>query len=279
LKPVMDAAPPKRGWRARWYLWDGGFLTLGQGSGGDVVPPHSHHAIQIVFGADANIKLRSGDADGWIEHPAAIIASRQPHSLDATGASHAAVILVEPETKEGHALTERYLGGAGIASIDDGAVSTLIPVLFDTWLDRPSAVPVIRVVWQIIHALTHGIQPSTVTDPRIERAVAYINANLTAPLSLDAVAKEAFLSPSRFRHLFVEQTGMGLRPYVLWRRFLRVWELLMSGESLSRAAHAAGFADAAHLTRTSRRMFGLAPSAIQFASRMPARDLRTPAER
>ncbi|HEU4565890.1 MAG TPA: helix-turn-helix domain-containing protein, partial [Gemmatimonadaceae bacterium] len=55
-----------------------------------------------------------------------------------------------------------------------------------------------------------------------------------------------------------------LRPYILWRRFLRVWELLMRGESLSTAAHLAGFADAAHLTRTSRRMFGFPPSAMQM---------------
>jgi AraC-like DNA-binding protein len=78
------------------------------------------------------------------------------------------------------------------------------------------------------------------------------------------VADVACLSPSRFRHLFVEQTGMALRPYILWRRFLRVWELLMSGASLSAAAHAAGFADAAHLSRTSRSMFGFPPSAMQM---------------
>jgi AraC-like DNA-binding protein len=59
---------------------------------------------------------------------------------------------------------------------------------------------------------------------------------------------------------------MALRPYILWRRFLRVWELLMAGESLSTAAHRAGFADAAHLTRTSRRTFGFPPSALQMAA-------------
>ncbi len=57
---------------------------------------------------------------------------------------------------------------------------------------------------------------------------------------------------------------MGLRPYILWRRFLRVWELVTTGTSLSAAAHAAGFADAAHLTRTSRRMFGFPPSLLRF---------------
>jgi len=33
---------------------------------------------------------------------------------------------------------------------------------------------------------------------------------------------------------------MALRPYILWRRFLRVWELMTAGESLSSAAHRAG---------------------------------------
>ena len=89
-----------------------------------------------------------------------------------------------------------------------------------------------------------------------------MKAHLDAPLTLDEVAAEACLSPSRFRHLFVEETGMALRPYILWRRFLRSWELVLRGESLSRAAHESGFADAAHLTRTSRRMFGLAPSTM-----------------
>ena len=82
------------------------------------------------------------------------------------------------------------------------------------------------------------------------------------------VAAAVFLSPGRFRHLFVEQTGMGLRPYVLWRRFLRVWAAIMSGRSISTAAHEAGFADAAHLTRTSRRLFGVSPSMFR-ASHTP----------
>jgi AraC family transcriptional regulator len=86
-------------------------------------------------------------------------------------------------------------------------------------------------------------------------------------LTLEEVANEACLSPSRFRHLFVEQTGTALRPYVLWRRFLLAWEIVMRGGSLSTAAHSAGFADAAHLTRTSHRMFGFPPSALQINAR------------
>jgi AraC-like DNA-binding protein len=57
---------------------------------------------------------------------------------------------------------------------------------------------------------------------------------------------------------------MPLRTYQLWRRLLHVWSLMMEGESLSSAAHAAGFADSAHLSRTARSMFGLAPSMLQM---------------
>src|SRR5205085_7232909 len=90
-------------------------------------------------------------------------------------------------------------------------------------------------------------------------------------VSLAEVAQAAHLSPSRFRHLFVEQTGMPLRTYVLWRRLLHVWELLMEGETLSGAAHAAGFADSAHLSRTARKMFGLPPSALRMGGPLSAR--------
>jgi len=62
-----------------------------------------------------------------------------------------------------------------------------------------------------------------------------------------------------------------MRPYVLWRRLLQVWTLLMRGETLAGAAHAAGFADSAHLSRTARSMFGLAPSTMQMKGPLSAR--------
>ena len=119
---------------------------------------------------------------------------------------------------------------------------------------------------RVIQRLTGGVQPSAVSDERILRAIQYMRAHLDTPLTLTDVAAVACLSPGRFRHLFVEETGMALRPYILWRRFLHVWELLMEGASLSTAAHRAGFADAAHLSRTSKRMFGFPPSAMRVSS-------------
>ncbi len=52
-------------------------------------------------------------------------------------------------------------------------------------------------------------------------------------------------------------------PYPVWRRWLRLQlalNAIQSGASLTAAAHAAGFADSAHLTRSCRAMFGITPS-------------------
>jgi AraC-like DNA-binding protein len=247
--------------------WNGGCLLIGRAGG--VIPVHAHYAIQIAFGAAPGIRFRTGEHEAWTEYGGAIIPSRQPHAMDATQVHPNAVLLIEPETREGRALTERFLRG-GIAPIPDAALAEVGPALFSAWGEQRSASDVADAARRVVRALAGGVAPSVLSDERILRAVKYIHTHLDVPLTLSAVASEACLSPSRFRHLFVEQTGMALRPYILWRRMLRVWELLTAGGSPSAAAYEAGFADAAHLSRTSRSMFGFPPSAIQFAEPLPA---------
>jgi len=240
--------------------WDGAAMLIGKAL--HVTPRHAHQAIQIVFGYSGPVGLRGGNDGEWTRYPLGIIPSRRPHAMDATASTYNAVIFVEPETRIGRALAERYLG-EGIASIDDPGVTLAVADLFRCWLRRAARQDLIAPAQWVIQALVRGVQPSNLTDARIIRAVAHINAHLAHPITLEGVAAAVFLSPGRFRHLFVEQTGMGLRPYVLWRRFLRAWDLLASGESVSTAAHGAGFADSAHFARTSRRTFGFPPSLLQ----------------
>jgi AraC-like DNA-binding protein len=81
-------------------------------------------------------------------------------------------------------------------------------------------------------------------------------------MSLAQAARVAHLSPSRFRHLFVSQTGISFRAYLLWARVSAAMGAGMAGMSWTEAAQAWGFADSAHLSRTCRRMFGIAPSML-----------------
>ena len=252
---------------AQYFPWDGGAVFVGTAG---VFPAHSHQAIQICFLFEGRIRLRPADEGEWTDYDLAIVASQQSHAMDGAKVHYGATLFVEPETPHGRALTERYLRG-GIANIDRALVDPVVLELRAAVLEWRGREAIVASARRLVESLTQHSQPSVTSDERIVRAVRYVNDHLSAPLTLKQVAAVACLSPSRFRHLFAEQTGMGLRQYILWRRFVSIWEHKMNGASLSTAAHAAGFADSAHLTRTSRRMFGIPPSLMDVSESLPSR--------
>ena len=62
--------------------------------------------------------------------------------------------------------------------------------------------------------------------------------------------------------VFVEETGLPFRRWILWRRLMRSVERMATGETLTSAALRAGFSDSAHFSRTFLRMFGVQASAL-----------------
>jgi AraC family transcriptional regulator len=250
---------------AQYFPWDGGAIFLGTAG---AIPAHAHQAIQICFLFSGRIRLRTNNEEPWTDYELALVPSRQRHAMDGSRVHYGATIFVEPETREGRVLAERY-AREGIAEVGRTLVEEALPLLRATALERRGHAAIVECARGVVQALTQRTEPSAASDERVIRAVKYVNEHLSAPLTLKQVAGVAYLSPSRFRHLFAEQTGMGLRQYVLWRRFVSVWEHRMNGASLSTAAHAAGFADSAHLTRTSRRMFGMPPSSLDISEAPP----------
>ena len=94
-------------------------------------------------------------------------------------------------------------------------------------------------------------------DARIQRIIDFSMAHLDQPLSLASASQGIYLSPSRLRHLFVEQTGLAYKTYVLWLRLVRAVSVYAEGATLTEAAHEAGFTDSAHFSRVFKRTFGL----------------------
>ena len=178
------------------------------------------------------------------------------------------VLFIEPETPEGKALAARLQGRPELLDADTVAVAA--KRLHRAWRVEGSYDAVTAVCMQLVQDISRTA-PRAPSDPRVLAAVEYIRQRVDQPVSLSEVAQAAHLSPGRFRHLFVEETGMPLRTYILWRRLLHVLTLLTQGETLSGAAHAAGFADSAHLSRTARTMFGLPPSVLQMTGPLSAR--------
>ena len=99
---------------------------------------------------------------------------------------------------------------------------------------------------------------------RVNRVLRHLRERLgpDEDLSLTKLAGIAGLSESRLMHAFTESLGIALRPYILWLRVQRACGELAGGASITEAAVRAGFSDAAHLSRTFRRMLGTTPSEI-----------------
>ncbi|HSG64641.1 MAG TPA: AraC family transcriptional regulator, partial [Gammaproteobacteria bacterium] len=182
------------------------------------------------------------------------------HAFEATG-SVAAQIFCEPESSIGRKLAQRF-GRDHVTAIPDVEAAQCRRELAAIYASGEPD-PVLNAAARALMAkLAETASPVHETDPRILRAVAAISSRLDRPIALADIAGHVHLSPGRFRHLFVNEMGLPFRRYLLWRRLQRALEVAVGGGSWSEAAHAATFADSAHLTRTFRRMFGVTPSAL-----------------
>ena len=99
-------------------------------------------------------------------------------------------------------------------------------------------------------------------DSRVTTVLNAIRESDDLRMSLDKAADLACLSPTRLAHLFRDKVGLPFSRYMLWRKLTRAMVAVASERTIAAAAHAADFADAAHLTRTFYQMVGMAPSAL-----------------
>ncbi len=240
-------------------IWRGGGLWVSRNTGR--VQPHAHHAIQITLCPQQPIRLRSTDAPGWHHTQASVVMPHRPHQFDGCG-QDVVMVFVEPETPAGRMLIARY-GHAPLTTLDDqAAITEQAQGVLDGLASRASDEVLIAGARAIIGLFTGDVPQATWVDPRIARAVEWMQDRLETPISLAQAAATVHLSPGRFRHLFVAQTGISFRAYLLWARVNRAMITAMGGATWTQAAQQAGFADSAHLTRTCRRMFGIAPTML-----------------
>lgn len=243
--------------RGRAVFWPGGSLWLARISGTSVW--HRHHAIQVCLPLDGPAQLQTERDGAWTEHAGALIASDVPHGFRAPGRL-AVNILVAPESRLGRGL-RAVMEAAGFIDLPEPVVAPLRALFADG--QGLAEDELVARSWRAIAALAGGDPPKTASDPRIQMAVDTIRSRLGEPVRLDEMAEIAGLSPGRFRHLFVAETGVGLRAFMLWERLNLALSIGFGGQSWTAAAHAAHFSDSAHLTRTCRRMLGFAPSAAR----------------
>jgi AraC-like DNA-binding protein len=244
----------------RIYFWEDGSLWIGHSNGR--VMPHAHHAAQLTLsiGAEAQPFVLHAAGAAPAELRFALVPAHLRHVFDGRDGA-VAHVFVAPESREGRSLANRFGTGA-IAKLSgadcEQTAATLAQTFFGAQRDDAAAVHSAR---SLVRALA-GTAAAEPLDARIASVRAHVERNVAGKLSLADAARAVHLSPGRLRHLFMEQTGTTFRAYLVWQRLLRACALMMEGASWTEAAHAVGFADSAHLSRSFRRMFGVSPAAI-----------------
>jgi hypothetical protein len=145
----------------RWYLWEGGYFLIARAQG--VVPPHSHHAIQIVIALDGVIAV-CGENEQWREGAGLIVRSDVVHSFSAQGAL-GAMLFVDPESSEGawlHSVLPDNLTIVPAARLAS-SVSEIM-----TFAERPfEGMDIQTLIRHCVRERSPGAPPMRRMDPRV----------------------------------------------------------------------------------------------------------------
>lgn len=227
------------------YVWPQRVLVLGPGFASAL---HRHHAAQFAFGLNGPVIFENPQM-GVQRADMLLIAPNTPHAHPAFGAL--GFLYLEAESVEWACIARRTEG-------------TLVHLPFNhrmRSLARYAAAGNAAAASSLVDDLVGKSWSSALSDDAlVSQAIAHIRRSLDGSITLAALAKTVHRSPSRLAHRFREATGVSVRRYVLWCRLRAALDAAMRGSSLTEAAHLAGFADSAHLSRTFRSMFGVAPS-------------------
>jgi AraC-like DNA-binding protein len=221
---------------------------------------HRHAAVQLVLATDEPVRLRDESGAEW-QARAAVIPSGAEHEM--AGGSAGLLAWLDADGLLGQALTAR-VRRTGLPVDSVAAWATAAQPLLDNGIPidgTPSGV-----IDQVLSTLADAGTPDEVPlHPALGQAVAVLPTMLDHSVHLGQLAAAVGISASRLGHLFSDELGLPFRAYVRWARLQRAIDHARQGSTLTDAAHAAGFADSAHLTRVCHEMFGLAPSLLARA--------------
>lgn len=245
---LIQPTPGVLVWPAAMIVWGPGFKTAG----------HSHHCFQLVMAIRGTLLIRGGSDDQWMRCGAALVRPDAAHEVDARN-STVLIGFVDSESELGAALSERIEGG----------ISCISKTQVARWRVALGRMPTeARVERWVRTELLQQRRPVRI-HPGVSLVLNHLRGKvgISDDFSLKTLAGISGLSQSRFMHVFTESMRVPLRPYVLWLRLQRACCDLIAGAGVTAAAHSAGFSDAAHLTRTFRRMLGMTPTNLALRKR------------
>lgn len=246
--------------RGRIILWEGAGLWVVEGTQDRAeLQRHAHHAIQVTFALEGKFRLSVANED--LCGPVAAVDADVSHTFEASGV--AAFLFMAPVSPAGRALRQSVFASRSGANVTKGPMVSALDEFRGCYARGANPEELRQLGQSMADALPSADQRS-LPDRRVQQMIDFARNHLESRIPLPAAARIACLSEGRARHLFVAHTGLPFKTFVLWLRLERAVARYADGSSLTEAAHDAGFADSAHLSRTFRRTFGLPAAALRL---------------
>jgi len=220
---------------------------------------HSHHSLHFMLAIEGELRFNTSPTGQWSSAAGVLTAPHAAHAIDARG-FEILLVFLDPESDAGTAFgpaldhpVRPILAMERAVLVRDVVPRTILRSGAARWVQ--TAAEVLRVVPPPKQRAVH---------PGIRKLLSMLRTSgLDEPTTLDALASAVGLSPGRLMHVFTTSVGIPLRPYLAWLRVQRAAIAIVTGSSLTEASHTAGFSDAAHMSRTFRRMLGVTPSVLR----------------
>jgi hypothetical protein len=210
--------------------------------------PHARPGVSLLLGLDAPVVVTGGARS--ILAPVVVVPAHVVHAVTCPGPSlH---VVFDPERAPAvTAVARGRRAPFAVQGADGGALRA-------AFASHRAALCEPAVLVGLVRELTERVGREGRPAP-LDRRVARL-AELARAEGVPGAPRARAVSP-HVADLFARQVGIPLRTYRLWRRLLRALSAL-SRCDVTGAAHEAGFADTAHLSRTCRRMTGHSPTGL-----------------
>lgn len=106
--------------------------------------------------------------------------------------------------------------------------------------------------------------------PLVEHVLNYINENLTAPMNLDLLAEQVYVTKYHICRVFKAYTGVSPMEYITRKRVLLARERIREGVRPTQAALDCGFSDYSTFYRAYRRFAGCSPRTMEPGKTPPS---------
>jgi AraC-like DNA-binding protein len=216
---------------------------------------HAQHGVALFVSLGADVV--AGETRGSV----VVVPAECEHEVNAPGPVIG--ICFDPERMP---RVHAFVRAQGRPTALDGKLAARLTGLVRAHRAAWERADVLRGIADEAHAMFAPAQPRI--DRRVLDAAAVIRADdrrvdELRPDELHAAAHARHpISAAHLQALFARDIGTSMRTYRLWHRLLRALRAFSTSDATS-AAHAAGFADLAHFSRTCRRMLGYSPTSLR----------------